>query len=181
MQKPSHILTISCPDRIGIVAEVAGFLRDHGCNITDSAQFGDVSSNRFFMRVSLVSETEARLLELKSAFASVAERFDMKANFYDAARKVRSLILVSKFSHCLVDLIYRQQTHALNIEIPLVASNHQDFEPLAKMHNISFRYLPVSSETRKNQEEALAKIISDEKIDFVILARYICKSCPLIL
>jgi formyltetrahydrofolate deformylase len=168
-----HILTISCPDTVGIVAAVSGFLAGRGCNIIDSAQFGDRTSGLFFLRIFLASpENGPSGEELAAGFAEVAERFGMIWKMHDADRPQRLLLLVSKFGHCLNDLLYRYRTGGLNVEIPAIVSNHRDFYQLAAWHNVPFHYLPVNAGNRADQESRLWEIIEQENIDLVVLARY---------
>ena len=166
------ILTIACPDKMGIVARVSRFLVDHGCNIIDSSQFGDRANGRFFLRIFFGSEQGADVASLKRDFGPIAQEFAMDANFHDASRKTRTLIMVSKFGHCLVDLLYRVRIGALPIEVPVIVSNHRDFADVAAAHGIPFRYLPVTRDNKAEQEAALLEIVRDKKIDLVVLARY---------
>lgn len=172
MRTNTIILTISCPDRMGIVAAVSAFLLGHRCNILDSQQFGDRSNGRFFLRVHFVSEGEAGSAALAEAFAPIRDEFAMEAQFHDAARKTRTLIMVSKFGHCLVDLLYRVRIGALPVEVPMIVSNHRDFADVAAVHGVPFRHLPVTADNKPAQEAALAEIIAEKKIDLVVLARY---------
>ena len=168
-----HILTISCPDTVGIVAAVSGFLAGRGCNIIDSAQFGDRTSGLFFLRIFLASpENGPGGEELAAGFAEVAERFGMTWHLHDANRPQRLLLLVSKFGHCLNDLLYRYRTGGLNVEIPAIVSNHRDFYQLAAWHNVPFHHLPVNADNKLEQEARLWEIIERENIDLVVLARY---------
>ena len=167
------VLTLSCPDTVGIVYAVSGFLAGHRCNIDDSAQFGDRDSGLFFLRVCFTAPAGGPGRdELAAEFAAVAEPFHMNWHLYDTARKARVLILVSKFGHCLNDLLYRYRTGGLEIEIPAIVSNHRDFYQLAAWHNVPFHYLPVTRETKAQQEERLWEIVESEQIDLVVLARY---------
>jgi formyltetrahydrofolate deformylase len=172
MTQPSYVLTVSCPDRRGIVAAVSRYLFDNGCNVIDSAQFGDPDNGRFFLRISFAPETGAGLDTLREGFTPIAAEFAMTAAFFDGAVKTRTLILVSKLGHCLVDLLYRHRIGALPIEIPLIVSNHRDFADVAAAHGIPFRYLPVTGENRHHQEQTLSEIIAGERIDLMVLARY---------
>lgn len=156
---------------MGIVAAVANFLLEHQCNIVESAQFGDPGSRNFFMRVSFdVDGTTST--QIKQAFAAVAERFAMKWAVYDTAVKPRLLVMVSKFGHCLNDLLYRYRIGALPVEIPAIVSNHRDFYQLAAVHDIPFHYLPVTPANKQKQEARLLEIVNEERIDLVVLARY---------
>ena len=169
-----YILTISCPDTGGIVYAVSGFLAERSCNIIDSAQFGDRGSNLFFLRIHFsAAPSGPTQAELQAAFAEqVAERFGMTWKLHDAGRRQRVLIMVSKFGHCLNDLLYRYRTGYLPIEIPAIVSNHRDFYQLAAWHNIPFHHLPLTSDTKAQQEARLLEIVEQEKVDLVVLARY---------
>ena len=169
-----YILTVSCPDTVGIVFAVSGFLAERSCNIIDSAQFGDRISGLFFMRVSFNGNPGGATKEqLEAEFAAqVAERFAMTWKIHDARRRPRVLIMVSKFGHCLNDLLYRYRTGYLPIEIPAIVSNHRDFYQLAAWHNIPFHHLPVGSDNKAQQESRLLEIVEEEKVDLVVLARY---------
>ncbi len=166
------VLTLSCPDRMGIVAAVATFLLEQQCNIVDSAQFGDADNDRFFMRVCFVPHAALTRESVAEAFKPIAERFAMQAAVYDLAVKSRVCIMVSKFGHCLNDLLYRYRVGALNIDIAAIVSNHRDFYQLAAAHDIPFHCLPVDTATKSKQEARVAEILDAERIDLVVLARY---------
>ncbi|HTD28964.1 MAG TPA: formyltetrahydrofolate deformylase [Xanthomonadaceae bacterium] len=183
MKKPlkprEHILTLSCPDRRGIVNAVSGLLADHDCNILDSAQFNDVATGMFFMRVHFADESAAgpdaqpgRNPGLHAKFESLGKEFAMGWNLHDASYKPRVLLLVSKIGHCLNDLLFRYTSGLIHAEIPAVVSNHEDFRALTESHNIAFHHLPVSAETRAAQERLLLQLIAEMQIDLVVLARY---------
>ena len=165
------VLTLSCPDRMGIVGAVGSFLVDNSCNIAESAQFGDPASNAFFMRVCFDADymTAARFDE---AFGDVGQRFVMQWAVYDAAVKTRVLLMVSREGHCLNDLLYRYRIGALPIEIRAIVSNHRDFYQLAAAHDIPFHHLPVSPESKAKQEDRLLEIFESERCELVVLARY---------
>lgn len=169
-----YILTISCPDTVGIVFAVSGFLAERSCNIIDSAQFGDRISGLFFLRIHFTAAASGpSQAEIEAAFGEqVAQRFSMTWKLHDAGRRQRVLIMVSKFGHCLNDLLYRYRNGYLPIEIPAIVSNHRDFYQLAAWHNIPFHYLPVSGESKAQQEAKLLAIAEEERIDLVVLARY---------
>ena len=169
-----YILTISCPDTVGIVYAVSGFLAERSCNIIDSAQFGDRISGLFFLRVHFsASAGGPSQAQLEAGFdEEVATRFAMTWKLHDAGRRQRVLIMVSKFGHCLNDLLYRYRTGYLPIEIPAIVSNHRDFYQLAAWHNIPFHHLPVTNETKGSQEARLLEIAEQESVDLVVLARY---------
>ena len=166
------VLTLACPDRKGIVAAVSRFLVEQDCNILDSAQFGDPENGRFFLRMVFHAERPTDAMRLREAFRPIANTFDMQASLHAVDRKVRTLVMVSKFGHCLVDLLYRNRIGALPIEIAKIVSNHCDLEDVAAAHGVPFVYLPVDKGNKSQQETALVEIIEDENIDLVVLARY---------
>ncbi len=166
------VLSLACPDRKGIVAAVSHFLVEQDCNILDSAQFGDPDNGRFFLRMVFHAERPTDVGRLREAFRPIVKTFDMQASFHDVDRKVRTLVMVSKFGHCLVDLLYRHRIGALPIEIAKVVSNHRDLEDVAAAHGIPFVYLPVEKNNKMQQERALLEIVEGENIDLVVLARY---------
>jgi len=149
--EPNFVLTLSCPDKFGIVAAISGCLAGNNWNITDSAQFRDPTTGRFFMRVSFTAEDDEPRDRIAEAFAPIFARFDMAAQIHDLARRPRAIILVSHFGHCLNDLLYRHRIQALNIDIPAIISNHGDFYQLAASQDIPFHYLPVTRETKERQ------------------------------
>lgn len=166
------VLTLSCPDRTGIVAAVANFLLKQQCNIVDSAQFGDAANKLFFMRVCFAPESATQVEAIRQLFAPVAQQFAMNWAVNDAGVKHRVMLLVSKFGHCLNDLLYRHQIGALPIEIPAIVSNHRDFYQLAAANNIPFHYLPVTKDNKDKQEQKLLDLFQEERCDLVVLARY---------
>jgi len=172
MSPPDFVLTISCPDRRGVVADVTRFLFERSCNILDSQQFGDRANGRFFMRVHCLSEGGIGTLALEKEFAPLAEKFAMDAQFFDSSRKTRAVVLVSKFGHGLVDLLYRCRIGAIPLEVPLVVSNHRDFEDVAAAQHIPFVHLPMTKDNKAEQEARLAALIEEYQIDLVVLARY---------
>jgi formyltetrahydrofolate deformylase len=173
MDQRYHILTITCPDTVGIVAAVSGFLTDQDSFISESTHYGDPISERFFMRtVFRTSGDSVKTQRFAHGFSRIAARFDMVWGLHDATRKERLLILVSKADHCLNDLLYRYRTGDLPVEIPAIVSNHPDLAPLAEWHGIPFFHLPVSAETRRDQEAAVLRLVDELGIDLVVLARY---------
>ena len=169
-----YILTLSCPDRPGIVSAVASFIADHDGNIVESQQFGDRAGRMYFMRVQFepVHGTSLDVDQVGADFTATAGRFGMSWRLLDAAGKQRVLILVSKFGHCLNDLLYRANSGALNIDVPAVISNHPDLGILADTYNVPFRHIPVTPETKAQAEAQLLKAIDELNIDLVVLARY---------
>jgi formyltetrahydrofolate deformylase len=176
MSTQGFILKISCPDRPGIVHAVSQFLFNQTANILDSAQFSDTFTSRFFMRVHFAKTSqELNLQKLQELFKEIGDSFQMDWELFDAASKPKVLIMVSKLGHCLNDLLFRTHSGYLPIEIAGIVSNHQEFQNLAAGYKIPFHYMPLSSanDERKNeQEEQLLKLIDQEKIDLVVLARY---------
>jgi formyltetrahydrofolate deformylase len=177
MAYPEYILTLSCPDQRGIVHKISGFLVNHGCNIIDSAQFGDPQSRLFFMRVHFSKENlEVDDTTLRTALNRIAQEMNMEANLYDANYKPRVMLMVSKIGHCLNDLLFRYKSGLLPIEIPAIISNHMDFYQLAASYNIPFHHLPLApnaqTEEKEKQEKRILDIIESQHIDLVVLARY---------
>jgi formyltetrahydrofolate deformylase len=173
------VLTLSCPDRVGIVHAVAAYLHQAGCNVLDSQQFGDrvdQGSERFFMRVHLetVPGSPATYESLHGGFAPVAAEFGMEWELHDTAVQPRVLIMVSKAGHCLNDLLYRRAAESLRIDVPLVVGNHPDLAPLAAAHGVPFEHLPAGGDplARQRSEGRLLDLVGELGIDFVVLARY---------
>lgn len=166
------VLTLSCPDRTGIVAAVANFLLERQFNIVDSAQFGDEANKLFFMRVCFAPEQNVQVEAIRQMFVPIGDDFKMQWAINDVAIKHRVMLLVSKFGHCLNDLLYRHRIGALPIEIPAIVSNHRDFYQLAAANNIPFHYLPVTKENKDRQEQKLIDLFQEERCDLVVLARY---------
>nr|VFJ89297.1 MAG: formyltetrahydrofolate deformylase [Candidatus Kentron sp. LFY] len=173
MAQSQYILKFRCPDRKGIVAAVAGFLAGQGCNIVESAQFGDKDTRQFFMRTVFTPGVETPILpHLQVAYAAIGTRYSMDWDMYDAQAKPRVLILVSRLDHCLHDLLYRYRTGAIAMAVSAIVSNHSDLAPLAEFHGIPYHHLPVTDDTRAEQESRLLEIIEQNNIDLVVLARY---------
>ncbi|MCD8516591.1 MAG: formyltetrahydrofolate deformylase [Burkholderiaceae bacterium] len=166
-----YILTLSCPDRIGIVHRVSGLLLAHQGNILDAQQFGDEETGRFFLRVHFAL-TDASIEAVKSDMQEVAQSFGMQWQIHGAQSRAKLMILVSKQGHCLNDLLFRVHSGQLNAEIAAVVSNHRDFEGLVTSHGVPFHYLPVSPETKAEQESSILELASRLEVDLVVLARY---------
>ncbi|RAS22967.1 MULTISPECIES: formyltetrahydrofolate deformylase [unclassified Pseudomonas] len=172
---PDHfILRVSCPAVSGIVAAVTTYLAEHGCYISEMAQFDDEDNGRFFMRAVFRYNTgiTGDTPQLEAGFADVARRFDMDWSLHSSARPLRVLLMVSKFDHCLADLLYRHAKGELDMQITAVVSNHLDLRPMAERQGIRFVYLPVTKETKAEQEAALMRIVEDTGTELVVLARY---------
>jgi formyltetrahydrofolate deformylase len=166
-------LTISCDDQIGIVAAVGTCLRDQECFILESSHFGDTKSGRFFMRTVFTpkSETYSRKTFSK-CFDPIEKDFEMDVSLFDEDILPRVLIMVSRFDHCLHDLLYRYRTGDLKISIPAIVSNHMDLSGLAEFHKIPFIHIPVTKDTKASAEEKLLEVIEDTQSDLIVLARY---------
>jgi formyltetrahydrofolate deformylase len=167
-----YVLTLACVDRPGIVHAVTSFLTENGGNIRESQQFGDRESGRFFMRIDFETAQATDADTLRSAFTATAERFGMSYELWAAHAPYRTLIMVSKQLHCLNDLLFRTTTGDLQIEVPLVVSNHRDAEPLVRSHGIEFRHIPVAPDTKPAAEGELMRLVDDLGIHLVVLARY---------
>jgi formyltetrahydrofolate deformylase len=172
MPPHSYVLTIICPDRPGIVHAVTGFLVEHGGNILELQQFEDLDENRFFMRVLFVAPPPASLEQLRTAFGARAAEFSMRWELWEAAAPYRTLILVSKFSHCLNDLLFRWRNGDLQIDVAGVVSNHPDCAPLAASYDVDFHHLPVTPDTKAQAEAELLTLVDELDVDLVVLARY---------
>lgn len=171
--KARYILTLSCRDVKGIVAAVSGFLAHNDGFILESAQFGDDSTGRFFMRTFFQAGADTPAIErLRENFTAVATDFAMDWELYDTSRKPRVLIMVSKQGHCLNDILHRHFTGSLPIEIPAVISNHTALEEMAHWHKIPFHHLPVTPLNKPQQEQHILSLMDTLKIDLVVLARY---------
>jgi formyltetrahydrofolate deformylase len=180
-----YVLTLSCPDKQGIVHAVSSFLFMTGCNIEDSQQFGDHDSELFFMRVHFSATPPVNLEKLRASFAAVADSFRMDWELHSAERRMRVLLLVSKFGHCLNDLLFRTRIGALPIEIAGVVSNHTDFAELVGSYGVPFHHIPVAKDTKAEGEAQLLKLVEREQIELVVLARYmqvlsddLCRALP---
>lgn len=169
-----YIATITCPDATGLVAAVSGFLRDRLCFMDESSQYGDPHTGRFFMRaVFTPSARSPSPEEIAAQFeAEVAGTFSMTWQIVPADRKPRVLVAVSKFGHCLNDLLHRWHTGQMPVDIVGVFSNHEDMRAMVEWHGIPFHYLPVAPATKLAQEAAWLTIVDDQNVDLVVLARY---------
>ncbi len=173
MSTQRHILTIVCPDTTGLVAAVSGYLRDSGCFIESSNQFGDLSSGLFFMRAVFETGPASRSArEVTAGFAAIAAPFNMEWSITTADTRPRVTIAVSKQGHCLNDLLHRWKAGQLPIDIVSVSSNHNDMRGLVEWHGIPYHYLPVTPAMRTDQEQRWRETIESERADLVVLARY---------
>jgi formyltetrahydrofolate deformylase len=168
----TYVLTLVCPDRAGIVHAVSGMLVEQGGNILESQQFDDLAEDRFFMRVRFSVDGPERLEQLRAAFRPVAERWGMEWALWLASTPYRTLILVSKFSHCLNDLLFRWRSGALQVDVVGIVSNHPDCEPLARSYGVPYHHLPVTGETKADAEARMLTLVDELGVDLVVLARY---------
>ncbi|MCB6185101.1 formyltetrahydrofolate deformylase [Leeia sp. TBRC 13508] len=170
----NYILMVSCKGTYGIVAAIGNFLADRGCYITSMSQFDDEQTDMYFSRVTFTTNPERgpSLQELREAFKATAKTFGMEWQIYDPSERPKVLIMVSKFDHCLEDLFYRQKTGELKIEVTAVVSNHLDMKAFVESNGVKFHYLPVTSETKAEQEQKLLSIVEETNSELVVLARY---------
>ncbi|MDN3024091.1 formyltetrahydrofolate deformylase [Streptomyces sp. S.PB5] len=167
------VLTLSCPERPGIVNAVTSFLVRHSCDITEHQQFDDPDHELVFLRTGFRTTDESITLGgLKEAFDAVAGTYGMQWQLRDASVKPRILVMVSKFDHCLADLLYRWRSDTLDADIALVVSNHPDLGPLADAAGLPFEHVPVSAATKPQAEARLLELVDEHAIDLVVLARY---------
>jgi len=174
MSDHQYVLTLSCPDRPGIVSAVSTFLAHNGQNILDAQQFDDVETKKFFMRVVFTAaDLAVELPALQTGFTAIADRFHMEWQMRDRATRRRVMLLVSKSDHCLVDILYRWRTGELAMIPTAIVSNHPR-ETYAGLDfgEIPFHYLPVSKETKHRQEDSVWELVGRTKTDLVVLARY---------
>lgn len=166
------VLTVSCKSRRGIVAAIAGYLAEKGCNIVDSSQFDDLETGKFFMRISFISEAAAEIAEIVEQFAPVAREFEMDWQFYTGDKRTKVLLMVSRFGHCLNDILYRWRIGALPIDIVGVVSNHFDYQKVVVNHDIPFHHINVTRQNKSQAEERLLEIVQQTETELVVLARY---------
>ncbi|MCB1351813.1 MAG: formyltetrahydrofolate deformylase [Rhodobacteraceae bacterium] len=166
------ILTVSCPVRPGIVGAISTFLAEQGCNIHDSSQFSDLANDRFFMRLSFVSEQGRTRDALGESFAATAQKLDMDYAFHDPATKMKVIIMVSRFGHCLNDLLYRWRIGALPIDIVAVISNHMDYQKVVVNHDLPFHCIKVTKENKQEAEAEQMRIVRETGAELIVLARY---------
>ncbi|MDF7647715.1 formyltetrahydrofolate deformylase [Erwiniaceae bacterium L1_54_3] len=168
------IITATCPATSGIIAAVTGFLSQSQCYISELSQYDDEHLGHFFLRARFrfYENLSADIVTLKKDFAAIAERLNMQWDIFDTSEPMRVLLMVSKFDHCLADLLYRRNKGELNINITAIVSNHLDLRPMAEREGIRFVYLPVNKENKTQQETELLKIVEETQTELVVLARY---------
>jgi formyltetrahydrofolate deformylase len=167
-----YCLTVTCVSTRGIVAAIATFLADHGCNITDSSQFDDAETGAFFMRISFTAETGTTLPQLITDFGSIANRFGMVHGFHDESVRMKVAIMVSRFGHCLNDLLYRWRIGALPIDIVAVISNHMDYQKVVVNHDLPFHCIKVTKDNKPQAEARIMEVVEEAGADLIVLARY---------
>jgi formyltetrahydrofolate deformylase len=168
---PAYILTLSCPDRIGLVHAVSGFLAERGGNIEEAAQYNDLGTGLFFMRVQFAC-AQLSHDELKAQLASFAEPYQMNWRLHARAEPMRTVIMVSKEGHCLNDLLFRWKSGLLALDIRAIISNHREFYQLAASYNVPFHHFAVSAASKSQVEAKQFEIIQSEGAELVVLARY---------
>lgn len=165
-------LTVACDSTKGIVAAISGYLAAADCHITDSSQFDDPQTGKFFMRVSFASERETSLSRLAEGFQATADKFGMQFRFHDQLQKMKVVVMVSRFGHCLNDLLYRWRIGALPIEIVAVISNHMDYQKVVVNHDIPFHCIRVTKENKPEAEARIMDVVEDTGAELIVLARY---------
>ncbi len=167
-----YCLTVTCPTTRGIVAAISTFLAQNGCNITDSSQFDDMETGNFFMRISFTSQEGIERAALTETFDAIAGSFGMTFAFHDEASKMKVVIMVSRFGHCLNDLLYRVRIGALPVEIVAVISNHMDYQKLVVNHDIPFHHIKVTRENKPQAEAQIMQVVEETGAELIVLARY---------
>jgi formyltetrahydrofolate deformylase len=174
MSQQRFVLTFSCPDRHGIVAAVTSFLAEHNYNIEESSQFEDRLEKRFFMRTefSAANEQATELEALRTQFSHLASADDMDWQLCDLSDRPKVVVAVSRWGHCLNTLLNKWKVGSLPIDIVGVVSNHNDMRDLVEWYNLPFYHLPISKDTKPQQEAQILEVMNDTKADFLVLARY---------
>ena len=171
--KNTAVLLLSCPDQRGLVAAIANFLLAHNANILHADQHQDGELKLFLMRVEWdLQGFTLPLAEFPQAFAPIAAQYRMTWRLSESAHKPRMAVFVSKFDHCLADLLYRYQSGELHCEIPIILSNHEDTRWLAETYRLPYRHVPVNRDAKNEAEKMQLAILRDRKVDFIVLARY---------
>ncbi|GIW05386.1 MAG: formyltetrahydrofolate deformylase [Dehalococcoidia bacterium] len=178
--EPHGVLVVTCPDRPGIVAAIAGFLAERGANIVEAEQHSERSSSTFFFRVEFEPGGIPRAA-LQREFAPIAKRFAMTWRLRFTDQPKRMAIFVSKYDHCLLDLLWRQRAGEIRAEVPLVISNHPDLRSVVEGFGIRFEHVPITPETKPDQERRELAMLEECAIDFVVLARYMQVLSPVLL
>lgn len=169
---PHMILKVSCPSVRGIVAAISGYLAENGCYIVDSSQFDDLDTKKFFMRTSFISQEGKTEEELIAGFEAIAKKFGMEYEFHRSTEKTKVILMVSRFGHCLNDLLYRWKIGALPIDIVGVVSNHFDYQKLVVNNDIPFHRIQVTKANKPKAEAQLMEIVEESGAELIVLARY---------
>jgi formyltetrahydrofolate deformylase len=173
MNKKSAVLLLSCPDRKGVVATISGFIFQHGGSILHADEHGDFASNTFLMRVEFdPADLDLGLSDFAFEFGRIAKEFNMQWRLALSEIRQRMAILVSKYDHCLVDLLYRHQSGELNCEIPCIISNHPDNQSIADFYRVPFFLVPVEKDSKRAAEQQILAMLKRNAVDFIVLARY---------
>ena len=166
-------LTIDCPDRVGIVAEVSRFIAERGGWILEANHHADRDTQRFFMRNAILADSlPAGIDDFSTAFAPLAHKLDMRWRLSDSARPRRVALLASRLDHCLVDLLYRWRAGELRCDIPCVISNHEDLRGDVEVHRVPFHFVPVSPDDKAGAFDRMVGLLEDNQVDTIVLARY---------
>ncbi len=171
IQSRQLVLRVSCADKKGVLAKVTSALAENDCDIREAAVFGDSESGKFFIRLRAASERYDREA-MEEILHPLAERLELDMNLFDLRRKTRVVAAVSKFDHCLADLLHKEQIGALPVDIVAVVSNHPDLEKLARWYGKPYYFLPVSKDTKTEQEDAISELVEEHSADILVLARY---------
>jgi formyltetrahydrofolate deformylase len=170
--KNNYVLRVTCPSIRGVTADITAFLSGLGCNIRDSAQFDDESTNHYFMRITFRSEEGRTLQDLEKEFQPIVEKYKMDYEFFDERTKRKVILMVSRFGHCLNDLLYRWSIGALPIDIVGVISNHLDFQKVVEGHGIPYYPIKVTKENKTEAEAEQMRIVRQTGAELIVLARY---------
>ena len=171
----NFILKINCKDKAGIISSVSNFLFKNNFNILESSQFRDIRNNDFFMRVkfeNITNKVNYDIKKIEKKFMEVANKFKMNFTFFDTTKKQNILIMVSKFGHCLNNILYQWKTNNLDVNIPCIVSNHKEMQEIVEHYGITYNYMPINKNNKMHQEKELLLLVKKHKIDLVVLARY---------
>ncbi|ATU95232.1 formyltetrahydrofolate deformylase [Phyllobacterium zundukense] len=168
----TYVLTVTCKSTRGIVAALSGYLAEQSCNIIDSSQFDDLQTGLFFMRISFISEEGVGRSAIEEGLKPIAAKFAMETALHDQSERTKVLLMVSRFGHCLNDLLYRWKIGALPIEIVGVVSNHFDYQKVVVNHDIPFHHIPVTKANKPQAEARIMDVVEQTGTELIVLARY---------
>ncbi|MCA2011714.1 formyltetrahydrofolate deformylase [Pararhodobacter sp. CCB-MM2] len=168
----SFVLTVQCASKRGIVAAISGFLAENGCNITDAAQYDDLETGHFFTRITFTAETGASPDSLRDGFAPIAQSFDMTWGIHDSGTRMKVLLMVSNFGHCLNDLLYRWRIGALPVDLVGVVSNHMTYQKVVVNNDLPFYHINVTKANKPEAEARLMEVVESSGAELIVLARY---------